>query len=144
MKKSEMIINYIKNNSQPLIIIICPVLLWFILSFTYYEYDIPYLDTLVQFLCIFLVLYGIILYNIKKKCGDTMMKEQLSKQFGESISYVIAAFFVEFIMEKLPFFEFLFFLINDTPIFKPFLITFITYMTYSIGLFINSKFPPLC
>tara|TARA_B100000959_G_scaffold22229_1_gene21487 strand:+ start:80 stop:514 length:435 start_codon:yes stop_codon:yes gene_type:complete len=144
MKKSEMIINYIKNNSQPLIIIICPVLLWFILSFTYYEYDIPYLDTLVQFLCIFLVLYGIILYNINKECGKTMMKEQLSKQFGESISYVIAAFFVEFIMEKLPLFEFLFFLIEDTPILKPFLITFITYMTYSIGLFINSMYPPLC
>ena len=144
MKKSEMIINYIKNNSQPLIIIICPVLLWFILSFTYYESYIPYLDTLVQFLCIVLVLYGIILYNINKECGKTMMKEQLSKQFGESISYVITAFFVEFIMEKLPLFEFLFFLIEDTPILKPFLITFITYMTYSIGLFINSMYPPLC
>ena len=72
------------------------------------------------------------------------MKEQLAKQVGKTISYIIAAFIVEFIMEKLPFFEFLFFLINDTPIFKPFLITFITYMIYSIGLFINSKFPPLC
>ena len=144
MKKSEMIINYIKNNSQPLIIIICPVLLWFILSFTYYEYDIPYLDTLVQFLCIFLVLYGIILYNIKKECGNTIMKEQIAKQFGESISYVITAFFVEFMMEKLPLFGFLFFLIEDTPILKPFLITFITYMTYSVGLFIKSMYPPLC
>jgi hypothetical protein len=144
MKKSEIIINYIKKYSQQLIIIISPVLLWFIISFAYYEYDIPYLDTLVQFICIFLVLYGIILYNIKKECGNRIMKEQTFKEFGNSISYVITAFFVEFIMGKLPFFEFLFFLIEDTPIFKPFLMTFITYMTYSIGLFIKSMYPPLC
>ena len=48
------------------------------------------------------------------------------------------------LMEKLPLFEFLFFLIEDTPILKPFLITFITYMTYYVALFIKSKYPPLC
>ncbi len=144
MTKTEIIINYIKNKSQALTIIILPVLLWYIISFAYYDSDIPNIDTLVQFICIFLVLYGIILYNIKKECGNTMMKEQLAKQFGESISYVITAFFVEFMMEKLPLFGFLFFLIEDTPILKPFLITFITYMTYSVGLFIKSMYPPLC